>query len=828
MSGNDNIINAVALDRDANLLEKKTLTEAERLSKLVNLSLNHGTLSKTHLHSIENSKVISSGKPIAQELAWIEEECDEELQAFLSVHSDEVSWEILINHRSSALLEQARILYNLLDHQHNKDELFREIIARLDKTYPIVMLGIYCHSLNLGSFSINIEHIDIIKDFNIYLDNVQKSMEIFSENYQSSHPHSLNDALSIELPFVIARILLLDNGTLNFGLIPLVNERLNVGSNNFNKTLSNRLDRLYSDKMARNALSAIRAPVEKNSATQLLQILNQLPEGASVTHKHAQEAALAAYLTHMRQIPPNGCFAMVVCQSQLESNPCECFEDFRNLLSKGVLKRKINKVIKEFPFLLATPPMYLDTELKIYGNQLLNSPAIESICSVMGIENFRKDISELQPPLTPRALIRQLAGEDEGKIKRGCLAFDFQTRNGLLIMWHNAVAGMAEGKPSSMIKNEIVKAVLRAIQADYQGLDDAHLYLKERLENNIIAHLQEHMVLLFDPEIQHPVTGAGGFVLYDKDHPLTRIDTSSAFQKWMAMVLEEACLDLMKHASTKDNSKLLRKMIKGLMDCISTETFIDRVLFKYMDQEHKEASRHLDSIIHTPWITRTGDDTQATLNVYYPQGEFLKSKKINPINPEDLLNELKEFYESRRRASKPIPRFAPARLEGLHAFNLIPLPEKFEKLSKRREKFQVGKTYQERMIHRIMKQFYLDVLELGVQEKKSLYLFRNQIIDALNKASPVDEKEKRSRERIIDTLIINKLSARKRLKILSQSIPIADTNWSIDNRDIYFYCLFNPFSEKIELWKMGSDLSHASATNPDVWLKNQTWEIFYL
>lgn len=735
-------------------------------------------------------QIASFSLDAAEDLEWLRLQNREELYALVSYHYDQEAWQKLTALKSIPILEQLAILDTVLTDK----VLLQKIVEISIKEDPLQTLGIitffadrYPHRLTQDDFDPNSE-------FNQHLVLPSKNL---------SH-----DAMSVELPKTISTILLTKSGEINFGIIPLLKKRLIQDDLSFHKTLKRRLDTLLDNHSLRNIFPQIKAPTDYQSrGAELLQILHGLPPNTPVTDTQAREAALAAYLSHLRQIPPNGCFAMVVCQAELESNPRHCLEDFKSLILRGCLRRKTNNDSQDYPFLFSVQHTHLD--------EPDHDPNIHAIYQTMGVPK----LSPRKKCATPLELIAALANGNPELFQRGKLAYEFQTRNGLLAMWHNAVAGMSEGKMSSMIKSEILRSVLHAIDAEYEGLTEKYHYLKKKLENEIVAKILQKMILFYDPELKHASAGNGGFVLYD--HKWMRIDSLERFRSWLLLILTEAVQAI--NPADAEGSIILQKMAAGLRECIASPKFVDRLLSSYMDQAIKEPNKNIEVFRHTPWITRTGNSTEATLQVYRSRSENLKSKSIVAEDAEDLLNQLNEFYELHRHN----PPYIPCRIEDLHAFNLLPFSEK-PALKLQKKRYRISIHYQQKVIGLFKSRANLPEFHLEPAEGISLDQLRNRMLEEWNSVQPCNELELPNRERILDTLLISRMTRRARNKILSNSIAIADSNWASDSQDIYFYCFLNPFTKKIELWKMGHDFSNPSALNPDIWIQKQPWEIFYV
>lgn len=797
----------------------------QKLTNLINASLD--TPQKRSSRKSRHLVGVSTQLPleVTSNLRWLYENSSEPLFELIKGRLEHASWQKALKLRNIALLEQIKLLHDLVLLKGYNESIFTSLFDKaLDSendahaTFAILAYFMDQHPESFHDAAFN--HVEAF----------EKKLHAANQQFDLFLQKGLPEALSVQLPKAVAKLLLTSTGEINFGLIPLIKEKLLRRTSNCMRTVAKRLDMLHHDSSLRVIFPKISSPMDPNNrSTELLQILHELPPNATVTDQHARETVLAAFLSHLRQISPNGCFAMTVCLSELETNPRQCLEDFSNLLTKGSLTREFNHVQREYPFLLTATTKNLNRISSV------DDPLIQAACKAMGIADYEK-IRRIKHPLTAQEIINELAGNDAQLRLRGSLAYEFQTRNGFLAMWHNCVAGMSEGKVSGLVTSGILHAVVRALTADFKGLDAKHQPLTNRLHCCIVEVLLSRISVLFDPGLEHPISGNGGFVLYDLSASNTdaprRIDNPKAFKEWILSILDQVAEEPNfedESEQSEESQILFQHMITGLKKCIFSDQFLDRLLEKYMDQNIKEPSKHLETIPHAPWITRTGNSSEATLSVYLNKsGGDLKSKTFKIVSAENLLEQLHEFYQLRRLARSEIPQLMPARVLGLHAFNLIPLTPSYSGVPILKERITPSIRYQEKMIALVKENTRLEELNIKATERKSLRQFRNALLEAWNKGSLIRTEDLQNRERLLDSWMINALSYKKKQKILGAAIPIGDSNFAADDQDLYFYCLYNPLSKKIELWRMGTDFSDATALNPSIWINEQTWEVFYI
>lgn len=805
-------------------------TAAEKLTNLITASLDPITRRtssrKTHyLVGIPFELPIQ----VKLDLHWLHENGNKQLFHLIKMRLKHPVWQKALQGRNIQLLEQLKLLYELVLSKGYDEGFFIPLLESSLKEEIDTMLHIAIltyivdrqpESLHDSTFKSN-------EVFEMKLSALDEEIRQFTQ--EISDPELAQEALSVFIPKLIANLLLTHTGEVNFGLIPLIKKHFLSAPSNYAETIGKRLDFLYREYSLRAIFPTIKATEDNGKAKVLLQILNNLPPESPVTDFQARVAVLTAFLSHIRQTSPNGCFAMTVCLAELENNPKQCLEDFQCLLSKGSLTREFNHVQREYPFLLTSESKNLTQEIDAKDS------FIKLLCTSMGISDYWEKIKHIKFPINVQRLIEILAKDDKDLILRGMIAYEFQTRNGLLFLWHNCIAGMSEGKVSGLVTSEILQAILKALDADFKGLDATHFSLISKLKCSVVETILGRMSLMYDPGLEHPKLGQGGFVLYDQRDGNTnnhiRIDTPNAFREWIIQILDQVA----EHPNLEDSddqseesNRLFQQMIKGLKKCIYSDQFMDRLLEKYMDQNIKEPSKNLDSILHTPWITRTGNSSEATLAVYLNRGGDLKSKAFKVVSAQNLLDQLHEFYHLRRQSRPVLPNLLPARVPGLHAFNLIPLSATYEGVPILKIKIMASKSYQEKMIELLKSRTQIEELDITISEQISLRQFRNALLDAWNKASLLGTENPLNRERQLDTWMIGGLSQKKKNRILGTAILIGDSNFGKGSQDLNFYCIYNPLSKKVELWRMAKDFSEVTALNPDIWVNEQTWEIFYL
>lgn len=518
---------------------------------------------------------------------------------------------------------------------------------------------------------------------------VQDICERLQNHYLLHQSTQLQDpeiALHTRIPIEIAKALLTDIGTINFGIIDALSAIFLSPDSvpiNHEINLSHALKLLQHSPQLRDEFEKIHSPrLSASPSIDVIQAALGLPPEHSMISYDAQLTTLIAILSHLRQGGDRSCFAISVAIEILSAHLGYCFKDLKQLLEEGKLTRSINKVQKDIPFIKKISDENLHKilvfnqkgELIIHQEKLLplwHAPGILAACQSVGIihpkEAILSIIAQLPPPdqrglyqIKTQSILQKLCenasyADEPNRASLDHLytlalfAFSSQTCQPLLKVWENSIANMAEAEEGSMVKRAILESTLDALQFKLGELKFPRSLLLQRYFLSIQKLLYEGIRLIYDPTtIESPENGVkkteGGFVLYYHNY---KINDEKAFRKLLHETLFKVKNKLEKMNLTDLETKQLNEVSVILNSQIDTDKFIGYLLARY-HRSNEGAVRKMSQGIpidysrlrFTPWITRVGNDSKSLLKIYLEHDQPLQSNHLIVSGAEEALTQI--------------------------------------------------------------------------------------------------------------------------------------------------------------------------------------------
>lgn len=560
-----------------------------------------------------------------------------------------------------------------------------------------------------------------------FKEEIQRVKLLLQEHYEIHKKTGLQSAelaFHNKLPIEISRLLLTGIGSLNIGIIDLlidffVKEKDHPLNHEINLVYGLKL--LQKSPQLRSKFDMIVSPPIENPASYVIKTSLELPPDHQLADIHAKQTALAALLSHKRQLPSGACFAEALAIELLSSHLEQCLDDFVELLKSGKLTRKVDGINMDFPFLISQVDVNLNHVVSINkkgqiesvlgsSSYLWEAPGIKAACLSIGIKDFKNAIqkilqtgffaenaslnlfSKFTIKKILQALVLDVHEDCSDKettlmplLPKACFCFESQISNPLLEVWKNSIAGMAEAQESALVKSSVLNSASHALKIDFIDLTADQKKIKAKLYEGIDRELHERIQLQYDPYISHPSLSTdlhgveGGFVLYDRNFSKNssewiRVDTPQAYQAFNLRIIEKIYAQLQNTMHIKD--KGLDAMIKHLFEYIRTEGFIQRVLNHYnpSNKVYVNPLIQYEQIKFTPWITRCGNDSAKVIQIYLEQKA--KTVSVLPSSSEQLLTKIIDLGKAipiiEKKAYDHNPyKLIPLRTLGLHSFSLM-------------------------------------------------------------------------------------------------------------------------------------------------------------
>ncbi len=741
-------------------------------------------------------------------------------------------------------------------------------------------------------------------EFNLYILNLCQKIKTLSTSHEHSELQSSEVAMHTAIPVEIATILITSCGTINVGIIKSLSSLfLNVNETplNFDLNLSYALNLLKNSSRLRSEIESIKAPKEAMlPSNEIIRATLNLSPHIHISSRESRIVALAALLSHPRQGSEGSCFAVSLAIEILSAHLLYSLKDIKQLLEEGKLTRKIKQIATDIPFCKRINDLNLNHTLQLYEDGLFSlsgfkpsflwdSPGFQSACLSLGLKDKKIAFQHLLErfPVSKnnkrsvRELLQQLsiiASEESNESKellfsRACLYFSSQTNQLLLKAWENTIANMAETEESGMVKRSIVKAALNAFQNELTQLKTP----KNKSISQFLVTFQ-HLIfdrihLRYDPTIQTPSPSnheshqlnygnEGGFVLFDQN---CKIDNEYLFKSFMKQMLDSTLQETIE-GQNELNKKAIKECYEVLMASIRKESFMRYLLACYhpsnkglLKQTLEELPLNTESLLFTPWISQTGNNSKSVLKTFFESETTFSSKKIvlqKDTALKEIINYCKDLCDSeKQKLTENVNRRSPLCIPGKHRFPFmaghLSLARAWKDKCSTDDWIEENikrpiKEIAEERIDLELKQRWLESIEREVLLKRhtanepkliltalnsiptdiSIQDFRNQVLIKYQNTDVNNKISINSFKQAVDSCLISSLSVENQQKFAESAVYVADTNWSSGIHDLYFCFAMNPGSGKIEFWKSQSDKMRFDLLDQNYWIHNQIW-VFY-
>lgn len=827
-------------------------------------------------------------------------------------------WDSIKRLKSPLLMEQVAQLYQLSkDHKANVTKLMQFCFAiiplsahlssdskAIDSTNILIGKILLLASLDIQQLTdfLDLTEIDkSIEKINLFVskqfDLVADRLSQHEQNHSNAGLQDSQQAYATRLPFELSNLLILNNGYLNTGLIPAIREKwLNSSKSKlaYEMHLEYVLKSLEGSPQLRNKLSSIQAPSNNTPSAHIIRILLERPPNFIISDTHAKRSGLMTLLSHLRQGNSGSCFATYVAIEMMSSSLERCLADFSEILHKSKLTRKVNGIKVEFPFLMKVSSSVSNQSITIQRNGYLDLkksincglwrvPGILAACKAIGVQDptsiILSCLRELFPTghtssnitITVHNLLKEIVQQAIKKEKklsmegiavlqeRALLAYEGQTHNLLLRMWENAIANTAEARDSGMLKQSLVKAIVKPIQEKVQAL--FAIPPKHSLLESITKTLNQRIQLMFDPNEKYTHQNSdshsseGAFSLFDKgefEHSTNwkRIESPESFQQFVMSAVRQA------NASENPHSPpcLSPVNITEFAKFVYSNNFLKHALEIYNSANsiNADLAAHLGSLQHAPWLDKTGNDPREVLRIYFEKNENnFQELTSTPYHTQgffkDIINIARRIDPALKSSIADNPRKRlPLIVHGLHACSLMighpsfqkiwssgEDPEKWlnEKMIAKGLEISNASTSEEtrtKMIKFMSAKIEEKYLNKFITSAKAgpypLQKFRDWLL-GIAKFSLANEHKNLDKLCLdLDAYIYSEALPEEHRRILRETaVHFADTNWRRGIHDTHFAFVFNPGTAQMEL-KEVLENGNAWFDMPFMrWVRGQKW-----
>ncbi len=323
----------------------------------------------------------------------------------------------------------------------------------------------------------------IQQTFEASLNGIQKRLAALSEAQGQGGLQDPRLTLQIATPKEIGKALvIISSGVLNTGIIPDMRKLLSKDNPmDYEIVIHKVLEQLENSTNLHVIFDSIVKPEDPHHPiNQVIRCVLGLSPETPISDVHAKQAALIALLSHLRQGPIGDCFAVYLGIGLLNQRLDKCLKDFAEILKTGRAVRLIDGHPKEFHFVMNIADDSRIKKFKLQRSGILFSqqipiyeiPGIKAALMQMGINKpaeatekvlqtlFKdSDPKNLWIECTAESLIPLYANSQE-QVQIGLFAFCCETNNGLLRVWENLLAAMAEANPTGYTNAKVIASVI--------------------------------------------------------------------------------------------------------------------------------------------------------------------------------------------------------------------------------------------------------------------------------------------------------------------------------------------------------------------------------
>ncbi len=275
-----------------------------------------------------------------------------------------------------------------------------------------------------------------------------------------------------ELPKAVSDVLLLEDGTINIGLIGLVKDVFlseKSQRDSVERFLANALNQLRIDATLVKAIEDISIPKGTPQLPLVSLILGNAPT-TPVTTRDARRACLASICVWHRQGPLGDCFLVAPLTFMSELGQHWLIKDFQELITSGALTRRDKTETFRSQGLL-WPALFVK-DLSEFADQkrlhaLYRNPIIQQACQEVGIRDAASWQRTVATVLSEGKIIRsfrdlfETASQDVAAIQRALCIIEAPIQPLLHAVWKNAI-GTLQTAPHHHKFREFVRKQLHS------------------------------------------------------------------------------------------------------------------------------------------------------------------------------------------------------------------------------------------------------------------------------------------------------------------------------------------------------------------------------
>lgn len=265
----------------------------------------------------------------------------------------------------------------------------------------------------------------------------KKNMKKHSENHLNAAIQDHKEALFHQMSIEMADLILLDTGSINFGMMDIISELLipeEFESLLAIKNLHDVMSNLASTSSLWSEIARVNVPTSVHTPSTLaIRTCLNLSSDIKITQRHAQIFVLSAILGHYRQAKVGSCFATACLIKALHYHLDFFIQDLKKLTEEGRISRVLYGEERHFPYIARTSKEFLDTLVEVDNDgyllstthydkkpyeldslpkpkntYLYDAPGIVAAAQAMNIKNIQEAVLDSIPKLEKKFSINEL------------------------------------------------------------------------------------------------------------------------------------------------------------------------------------------------------------------------------------------------------------------------------------------------------------------------------------------------------------------------------------------------------------------------------------
>ncbi len=686
---------------------------------------------------------------------------------------------------------------------------------------------------------------------------------------------------SFELPKIVAKLLVQDDGTLNLAIKDEVMSIL-FGSTieSYEDEIKKSLDSFVKKQELIDIFKSVQKPPSPDmKANVLIRDSLGIAGNIPITDIDAKRAFMACMMSKARQGNIGDCYGISVLIAIKALRPELTARDIRDIFLNDCLQRVVDNQNKKFEYILNANDDSLTTPIRVQANGQVNadgtsiwqSIALKGACLSMGIKAedaeaaikiaFGKIAQGNHGHSSFQVTATQLIGiiskgfpEEEQEIKQdlGNVGYVAKVSNSPLRALEYIFAAMPAALGQDFVRAHVMSCVLTPLRAAFKAGFFSDSKMLNKIKNVFLSTLNNMTVFQYNPnttEGSDSSTSGDGHSNNDGAFVMDGVENPDQFVQHVKKVINATNATLSSQLSSLKDKTLLQKTIAKITSLVEQKTFLIQAIRNFDSDNAKDPDPVGNwQSLATPWRAQYGNDPYEVERVYFER-DTIETKTFTPNNATNLfiwlLEVAKEFQEKTNYLNNDTPNERLELCSPQHAFNFIlenPIfatlvkdgrpsndivQEYIDKYCSSLEESKLGPKKHKAILDWVKKRFIpnenLEEFDsiMSKQKKPTLSECKQSIQEYLVQIHGDDAKTVKKLESMLHVGLTKKFHQTNGTN-MEAVIPFADTNWNEEDNSIYF-CIY-PTPSGPQMGMIFQDGSNLRPMNQSEWLGGE-WEV---